>query len=495
MKTLTCILASTTLIATASTALADDLTDDIQRSPRGVQPQEVTPVSIAPIFGRNADGTLILGEWQPYLGDRTDNGDFPPPIYDAYEGAVKVCQPEGDLFPANGPLSGGVEPACDFGGGETGDCGDGDTARWFFGPDAFFSGYIAPVEQRASGAGSEVTFLATAWNTATGSGSNDPCGQTVGNLIIAVNIYDNSVGSILLGAGGEPIDGPTLEAGFKIGVALNFGPIQPGDGFFFTNADLTGGFELNMEDGDAFEMFFFDEDPVTGDIRVSHSQQAMLWYPKDDSLQGTSNGINYIDGASGDCNDPDAFNGTYESAEFADFNGAVACPDALQAMIGFYGEPEAGAGLCPETATLLRGLPVSGDVNDVCGSDDSYMQARPDVFAPTNIPPVRYEFTGTSPTNAPNAMSVTVEANVAVDNILQRVLVFNFDQQQYELAGQQVATTTDSVVTFDVPGFPPDYVDAATNEVRMQVAYVQVAFNILPTWVTSIDEAVWNIEE
>jgi len=148
----------------------------------------------------------------------------------------------------------------------------------------------------------------------------------------------------------------------------------------------------------------------------------------------------------------------------------------------------------PEGFTRLRGLPVSGDVTDLQTSDDSRLSTRPDVFAPTNIPPVQIEVIGTSPVGRPSEFSVTVEGRASVDNIRQEILFWNYNQSTWDLLDTRVIPTSDTTVDVSVENGAP-YIEDGTGEMRVLLRYNAVAFSILPTWRGEQDLVRWSIIE
>jgi len=156
------------------------------------------------------------------------------------------------------------------------------------------------------------------------------------------------------------------------------------------------------------------------------------------------------------------------------------------------GIPADSTDVCPDGFTRLRGLPVSGDVGSLCEDDDDRLVTRPDVFVPTTTPPVQIEVEGTSPVDAPGSLSFTLESHVSVNNIQQRLLLFDFDEQAYVLVDTRIAPTSDESVEVAVED-PSVFIESGTGRVRALVQYVQVAFSILPTWQARIDRAVWTV--
>jgi len=147
----------------------------------------------------------------------------------------------------------------------------------------------------------------------------------------------------------------------------------------------------------------------------------------------------------------------------------------------------------PETVTLVRGLHVSGDLEDLFFDDASRFIARPDVFGPSAIPPIQVEVTSTTNIQAPSELRFLVESNLSVDDIQQEILLWNFNQQQYDLFDTRIATVNaDGVVEVSFND-AARYVEDGTGQIRAIVRFNAVAFSIVPTWNARLDRTVWTI--
>ncbi|MFG0329087.1 MAG: hypothetical protein ACF8PN_04235 [Phycisphaerales bacterium] len=296
--------------------------------------EKLQPVSIAPLY---ADGTV--GEWRPYVGvDDTVNlgGEF-----DSYEG-VKTTDPcgSGKGFPTDGVVNGGFDPFCDI--ASVGGCA-AQSYRWFFGSTYVSGG-------RRSGGNSATNSTGTAnrlqlgwWNTLN-PGQRDPNGNTVGDTVIVVSTYDANFDQFC--GTGDP--------NFLTGVILNFGSVGAG-GYYYTDVDLTGGFELTVPTGGASVgveiQFFYD----TGLSTVGANNQVMLWGPKDPADQGVGEPIVY---------DDDNWDGTFDPfTECFDYTFGL-CPDPLGNMVGLFGEGGGGNCVTFTVPTLVAGSPATFRIAD-----------------------------------------------------------------------------------------------------------------------------------
>ncbi len=155
---------------------------------------------------------------------------------------------------------------------------------------------------------------------------------------------------------------------------------------------------------------------------------------------------------------------------------------------------------CADDFAVDTGSVQSGGLADLCGSDDSHLILDPQFTG------ARYQlnFTvdGTAATATPSGVSFTLEARVftLVGTVDQRIEMFNYVTGAYETVDNQLATSTDSVVTVTPAGDPTRFVEPGTRAMRARISYQ----NSLPFWVTRttslylpyrtwVDQTVWSI--
>jgi hypothetical protein len=458
---------TSTLLAIGAAAglLGSAYAGDVQapkKTRKKMQPVSIQPLQVAKVLGRDANGKFIIGQWQPYQGGNATTGLVPPIIFDAYEGAVEVCGPVGEYFPANGPLSGGQAPACAFGQGLTGACGNGDTTRWFFGTTAFYGGTLQQMTALAGGASSgSAEWINTAWYMAVGGGDFNPCDIADFNdeCVLLVNSYDANVGDLLTSGG--PVGLTDLENGFLGGVLLNFGQVPTG-GYYYTNVDLSVDPELffDLVEGGAYEIFFAEGDGSTPDDPSDltgpyFGAQSMLWAPKNAAAQGTTSGVWGVDAGgwladvngvgTDSCDEPNGYNGLYDDGEIFDNNGVVDCPASLISMAGFHGT--VGGGGCVTTLTdadITFGN-NQGDVDHLklVLDDDDRVIGNSKVFLSANEPNLVVLAVSADTTaclGAPVAATLDTQDQASQPNVLCRVRMVNSSGSGSQQVGQYNVT-------------------------------------------------------
>jgi hypothetical protein len=500
-----------TFILTAGAVLATSgaLADGPQRQvvPADMRPVAIQPVRIAPVIGFDDNGHPVPGEWQPYSPSQTDG--HLGILYDGYEWAVDVCQnpPVGDHFPANGALSGGINPACTFGAGLTGACGSGDTTRWFYGATVTFSGHLMEVSDFAGGASDgTVQQVDFAWQQVLGTQNTTNCGgEFYSNCIIVVSAYGTATGDLMDFDNAVSIDRATLNNDFLGGVVLDFGTNVPtGAGYYFTNVDLIGGaLEFPAVAGGAVEILGADllDSDLTTLIPVQ-AIQVMSWGSKDTAVQGDEARLGYADAASQSCTEMDwnyTLTGDPNTTEGVDGDGSTlpggACPGAnLQWMVNLLGEPGSTGPLCMTTGAWTNNSSQSGTVANTCDSDDVRVTARRATFTPAAAALLRYDASTNFGGGSVSSILVSAEVSISnstVTNVTGRVQIRNQVNGNYVNIGSAVLNATDLVISGNPTGNAADYIGTG-GLIQLRVVFQQTSGG--PNWDGRIDQLTVNVQ-
>jgi hypothetical protein len=165
--------------------------------------------------------------------------------------------------------------------------------------------------------------------------------------------------------------------------------------------------------------------------------------------------------------------------------------------IPYEGEAEVtgAATVLPEDYSIVRGIWVSGDLEDLCESDDSRLvvQAGP-TMDPTESP-VWVMVEGTSPVSAPSELRFTLEARANTTGLRQRIELYNYLTESWEEVDTRAATTTDSVVVVAVSGDPSRFIEPGTLSMKAQLTWKNTAPVMLWPFAVGIDHTVWSVAE
>jgi hypothetical protein len=146
----------------------------------------------------------------------------------------------------------------------------------------------------------------------------------------------------------------------------------------------------------------------------------------------------------------------------------------------------------PASASVLRGILVSGGVDQAKVSDDAYMAVRNGPVTSSREAPVSVRFTAGAPTFTPVSISFTLEARVTAPDLVQQIVLFDWAAGSWVEVDARPATLVDQVV--DVPlTDPARFVDPATRTMAAQVRFKANAPSMLGMWVAHIDRVAWTV--
>lgn len=151
--------------------------------------------------------------------------------------------------------------------------------------------------------------------------------------------------------------------------------------------------------------------------------------------------------------------------------------------------------ILPSEYTIVRGVLLSGGLADLYDSDDSRLvvQAGP-VFDP-NEAPIWLQIKGTATTASPSELRFTLEAYSNTSGLNQKIELYNYDTDSYEVIDERDATTSDSVVEITVSGDPSRFVDPNTLEMTGQMTWKPSGPIMIWPFFVGIDQSVWTIPE
>ncbi len=147
----------------------------------------------------------------------------------------------------------------------------------------------------------------------------------------------------------------------------------------------------------------------------------------------------------------------------------------------------------PDSFTAFRGIYVSGTLDDVLASDDSYLKYHPGFTISSTEAPVWLIFDGVYPDNGPTDLIVSLEATATTPSLTQTIEMFNWNTQQYEQVDSSDASfNNDTVFSKDVTAGITRYVDPDTGAVRSRFGWRATGLVLQYPWTISIDQVKWS---
>lgn len=148
--------------------------------------------------------------------------------------------------------------------------------------------------------------------------------------------------------------------------------------------------------------------------------------------------------------------------------------------------------LAPDDYLIMRGVYISGGLSELAFSDDSPLVVRSQYLPSLPGSPIQVQFKAHSSVTHPSSLKFKFEARASQNNVTQKLLLFSYQSNAYELVDVRPATTTDSVVTITATGDLSRFVNPADGEVRALATYDA---NPGPGigWQALVDQVQWTI--
>ncbi len=166
----------------------------------------------------------------------------------------------------------------------------------------------------------------------------------------------------------------------------------------------------------------------------------------------------------------------------------------------FIGVPSPPAEVLPTGFTVVEGLLLIGDLEDLFFSDDQRVIIIPATLVPPTgpEPPVQIEIVATSPTQTPAELRFHYEGHVftpdAGVDTRQRTSLFNYVTQSYDELDNRLAASSDEVFEIVITTNPEDYIEPGTGNMKTLITYKAVGVSGFLFALSHIDQTVWIIE-
>lgn len=162
------------------------------------------------------------------------------------------------------------------------------------------------------------------------------------------------------------------------------------------------------------------------------------------------------------------------------------------AVIGISGPPNSQTTF-PSDYNVYRGQFIQGGMGNLYFDDNSYLTVESRYPFLVSDPHIGVEVTGTSPVQNPNSFTFTFEGRVTSSNILQRIWLFNYSSNSWELVDERNASTTEQSYNITPSGNLSRFVQNGTKTTRARVGFFDQNAPI-PGWRGLFDRLVWTIQ-
>jgi WD40 repeat protein len=145
------------------------------------------------------------------------------------------------------------------------------------------------------------------------------------------------------------------------------------------------------------------------------------------------------------------------------------------------------------SATLVRGVTVSGGLNALAECDQVYWQFRPGPTLTSAEPPVRLVMNSTAPAETASRMTFTIVLGASDDILEQNLDLFDYQANAWQLVDSRACFTSDHTVVFEQTTNIERFIRPGTREVRARISWKAIAPVFIYPWQTRVDQAFWNI--
>jgi len=125
----------------------------------------------------------------------------------------------------------------------------------------------------------------------------------------------------------------------------------------------------------------------------------------------------------------------------------------------------------PDSGTILQGTQVSGSFSDLAANDSTYWVTQA-LYTPILIgDPLKIQISSHTQKHTPGTLQFKFDGKVNAAGLTQKISLYNFQTNSFELVDSRAATTSDSTVTVNATGDLSRFVNQSTGEVRALISY------------------------
>jgi len=147
----------------------------------------------------------------------------------------------------------------------------------------------------------------------------------------------------------------------------------------------------------------------------------------------------------------------------------------------------------PEGFSLFRGFHSSGTLQDFFENDDGHFVSRAGLTLFLGEPPLQLELTGTAPLGILEKIRFVLQASMNTPGVNQKIELWDYTNNKWQQFDSRMATTSDSVVEFNVEANLENFVESGTREMKAKISFKAVGLTLVWPWTARLDQAVWEV--
>lgn len=152
--------------------------------------------------------------------------------------------------------------------------------------------------------------------------------------------------------------------------------------------------------------------------------------------------------------------------------------------------------LVPFEVTFPAGSSQAGNFTSLWTSNDQYVTLKRGIVLNPTIDPMQVAVKGIANSENANSIKFRAELGTTTGGSPQKIYLFNYSTNQYDLVDSRSSTTADSVVEITVTNNPTRYINQTQGAEHLQVKAL-ITFRAIITlnnsWNARIDQAVWIV--
>jgi hypothetical protein len=124
--------------------------------------------------------------------------------------------------------------------------------------------------------------------------------------------------------------------------------------------------------------------------------------------------------------------------------------------------------------------------------DGDYWRLRPGTVLSSSMPPIEVVALGTAPSATASRLSFTAVLGASATALEQKVALFNYQTNTWEVVDTRSASVTDQQVTIDMSN-AARFIAPLTREIRARFTWKQTGPVLAFPWQARIDQAYWTV--
>jgi len=144
----------------------------------------------------------------------------------------------------------------------------------------------------------------------------------------------------------------------------------------------------------------------------------------------------------------------------------------------------------PENATIIRGEHVSGDITDMFEDDNSYYIVKRGRELNLSGVQIMYDVSAHATSANASKLEFTSIASSSLSGVTQKIYLFNYTTNQYDLVDTRTIGTSESSVTITITSNSEDYIQDQSFEVKSRIQWIKTGF-APASWQTKTDKVHW----